>query len=99
MQPIFTFYSLKSFARVAVYAGDHDHTNSKDVPHQPRGVKRGFYNKGFSMRNLQHDIALLQLDKPVIINDRASPVCLSRDEPPYGGNGVLSGWGKTGKCL
>ncbi|ODM92502.1 Proclotting enzyme [Orchesella cincta] len=90
---------LKSFSGVTVNVGDHNINQQNEVTHQSRGVKRGLYNRGFSMQNLQHDVALLQLTEPVKIGDNVQTVCLSREEPPYGNQAVLAGWGKTGKNL
>lgn len=40
---------------------------------------------------------MLQLSKPVTLSESVQPVCLSDVPPPYGMQGVLAGWGKTGK--
>ncbi|CAL8093663.1 unnamed protein product [Orchesella dallaii] len=88
---------LKSFSGVTVSVGDHNVRLPNEVKSQSRGVKRGLFHKLFSMQNLQHDVALLQLTSGVTLGDNVKTVCLSRQAPPYGNQAVLSGWGKTGK--
>ncbi|CAL8093666.1 unnamed protein product [Orchesella dallaii] len=89
--------SFRSFSGVTVSVGDHNLKQQNEVKSQSRGVKRGFYHRLFSIQNLQNDVALLQISSPVTLGDNIQTICLSKQPPPYGVQGVLSGWGKTGE--
>ncbi len=64
-----------------IQIGDWDIYSTKDVKHVVRGAKAVKYHKGFSMKHLMHDIALLILDKPVAYSDTIQPVCLHSGTP------------------
>jgi len=76
--------------------GDWNIHKTDDVKHEVRGVKAVKYHKGFSMNHLNHDIALLVLDRPVAFTDTLQPVCLHPGDPnPEDGKSIaiVAGWG------
>ena len=44
-----------------------------------------------------NDIAIIELDKHLKLNDYISPVCLPQADPIAGSHAYLSGWGKVGE--
>ena len=63
---------------------------------QLRDVRASLVHPGWS-GSPQHDLAILQLDRPVVLTHTVRPICL----PPSDGQhrpqqfGVISGWGRT----
>lgn len=46
-----------------------------------------------------NDIALLELDEPLVLNDRVQPVKLPAKDAIPSGQSTLSGWGSMGGSL
>ena len=44
-------------------------------------VKAIHVHSGFSMKHLRHDIAVLELERPVELNDKVTTVCLPNKTP------------------
>lgn len=57
------------------------------------------YNYNATINKYSHDIALLELDKPLILNSYVTPICVA--DKKYTniflnfGSGVVSGWGRV----
>uniref|UniRef100_A0A182YQB9 Peptidase S1 domain-containing protein n=1 Tax=Anopheles stephensi TaxID=30069 RepID=A0A182YQB9_ANOST len=66
---------------------------------QERGVKRVYVYPEFRTGTYRHDLAILELERPVHFNDRVLPVCLDTDEEDpasfYRQLGKVPGWGYT----
>ncbi|XP_033097768.1 trypsin-like [Anneissia japonica] len=77
-----------------VVLGAHQR-DSADSSQQQFGVTQVITHRDFSSRTLDNDIALMQLDKQVTVNEYISPVCLSGENFPAGTNCVVTGWGDT----
>ncbi|CAL8093644.1 unnamed protein product [Orchesella dallaii] len=78
--------------------GDLVLNTQSDGQHVERKAKRVLYHKGFSMKNLAHDIALIHLDRPVEFSKTVQPVCLHPGNPAYdtgASDADVSGWGTT----
>ncbi|XP_032230430.2 chymotrypsinogen B isoform X2 [Nematostella vectensis] len=61
-------------------------------------VKKLVYNPGFNERHYRNDIALLELERPVLTNPHVSPVCLppvNAGKVPVGKNCFITGWGRV----
>lgn len=54
-------------------------------------MKTLYKHDGFTMNNLKHDIAVLELKGSVKISDKVSPVCLPTEEPTPGTECYISG--------
>lgn len=54
-------------------------------------MKALYKHDGFTMNNLKHDIAVLELKGSVKISDKVSPVCLPTEEPTPGTECYISG--------
>ena len=75
-------------------------TNSKiKEPHeQIRNIIRVVRHRNYNAETYDSDIALLELDSPVIINDYVIPICLPYDDSDFrllktGVKVMISGWG------
>lgn len=55
-------------------SGEHD--RKKEDGQINVGVHSIHAHEGFSMRHLKNDIALIRLDRPVVLNSRVGTVCL-----------------------
>ncbi|XP_041784042.1 transmembrane protease serine 9-like [Anopheles merus] len=66
---------------------------------QERGVRRVYVHPEFRTGTYRHDLALLELERPVRFNDRVLPVCLDTEEDDpvsfYRQIGKVPGWGYT----
>lgn len=56
-------------------------------------VKTLHKHSGFTMDNLKHDIAVLELRGSVTVSDKVSTVCLPTDAPKPGTKCYITGWG------
>ncbi|KXJ30165.1 Chymotrypsin-C [Exaiptasia diaphana] len=93
------------FARVSSYidwinektssGGEHD--RKKNDGEVNIGVHSIHSHEGFSMKHLKNDIALIRLNKPVILNDRVGTVCLpaKNSKVAVGKKCFITGWGRT----
>lgn len=82
--------------RLRVHLGEHNIRLNTEVKHIERKVKRLVRHKGFEMRTLYNDVAILTLDEPVTYTRTVRPICL----PPLGTTddysgqtGTVIGWG------
>jgi len=55
-------------------------------------VKRLHRHSGFTMENLKHDIAVLELRGSVMISDKVSTVCLPTEAPKPGTKCYITGF-------
>lgn len=51
-------------------------------------------HSGFTMRNLKHDVAVLQLDKNVQLSDKVNTVCLPNKAADLNSKCYITGWGR-----
>ena len=58
-----------------ITTGGHRRTGSTSVQQTFR-VKTLYKHSGFTMQNLKHDVAVLQLERPVQLNDKVTTICL-----------------------
>lgn len=59
-------------------------------------VRRKVVNPGYNPSNYQHDIALLQLQRPIRFRRHVIPVCLPYDGEDFAGQkATVTGWGRT----
>lgn len=79
--------SATDVQRLRVHLGEHNIRVNTEVKHIERKVKRLVRHKGFEMRTLYNDVALLTLDMPVTYTRTVRPICL----PPLGTNDDYSG--------
>ncbi|KYO41332.1 coagulation factor VII [Alligator mississippiensis] len=73
--------------------------NKKDESEQERGVTKIIIHEKYSSATVEHDIALLQLEKPVNFTDYVLPICLperqfSERELSSIRYSTVSGWGR-----
>ena len=61
---------------------------------QTRGVRRAVVHPSFSLVDLDHDVALLQLDAPLTFNANVQPIGIRSSDAPVGTNAIVSGWGR-----
>uniref|UniRef100_A0A182R569 Peptidase S1 domain-containing protein n=1 Tax=Anopheles funestus TaxID=62324 RepID=A0A182R569_ANOFN len=66
---------------------------------QELGVKQVYVHPQFRTGTYRHDLAIIELERPVRFNDRVLPVCLDTDEEDpssfYRQIGKVPGWGYT----
>ena len=59
----------------SITAGGHRRLGSTSVQQTFR-VKTLHKHSGFTMQNLKHDVAVLQLERPVQLSDKVTTICL-----------------------
>uniref|UniRef100_A0A4W4GFX6 Transmembrane serine protease 5 n=1 Tax=Electrophorus electricus TaxID=8005 RepID=A0A4W4GFX6_ELEEL len=81
----------------AVYAGTVTHNPAKVAKQSVYAVEKIIYNKNYSHRSHDSDIALMKLRTPFNFSDTIRPVCLPQydHEFPGGTECWISGWGYT----
>ncbi|XP_073957733.1 CLIP and Tryp_SPc domain-containing lethal (2) k05911 [Choristoneura fumiferana] len=81
-------------ARLTARIADHNiHTNA-ETQHMERKIKRVVRHRGFDMRTLYNDIAILTLDQPVPFTRNSRPICLPSGGRAYSGLvATVIGWG------
>lgn len=81
-------------AKLSVNLGDHNIRQKNEVKHEERKVKRLVRHKGFDMRTLFNDVAILTMDKPVKFSSTIRSICLPRSKSLYEGKtATVIGWG------
>merc|ERR1712212_579967 len=78
----------------SVRVGDHD-TRKSEGTEATYQVKRVYKHPSYNPRQLDYDIALFELARPITFNKYVSPVCLPSADPPVGTKCYITGWGKT----
>jgi len=80
-------------SNIQIVLGGHD-LNHPSGSEQTRNVKRLIMHPSYG--RLNNDIALIELDRPVMFTDRIQPVCLPEptEQPAVGSKCYLTGWGK-----
>ncbi|KAJ7370883.1 Chymotrypsinogen B [Desmophyllum pertusum] len=77
-----------------VKVGVHMRTGMTDVQQRFR-VKTLHKHKDFTMQNLKHDIALLELDRSAQLSDKVTTVCLPDQDADLNSKCYITGWGRT----
>nr|XP_026492654.1 tryptase alpha/beta-1-like isoform X3 [Vanessa tameamea] len=81
-------------ARLTARLGDHNIRTSTETQHVERKIKRVVRHRGFDMRTLYNDVAILTLDQPVTFTKHIRPVCLPGGSRAYSGMvATVIGWG------
>uniref|UniRef100_A0ABK0M2D0 Coagulation factor IX n=1 Tax=Rattus norvegicus TaxID=10116 RepID=A0ABK0M2D0_RAT len=93
-------HCLKPGDKIEVVAGEHN-IDEKEDTEQRRNVIRTIPHHQYNatINKYSHDIALLELDKPLILNSYVTPICVANKEYTNiflkFGSGYVSGWGKV----
>ncbi|XP_055930663.1 serine proteinase stubble-like isoform X1 [Argiope bruennichi] len=84
-------------SNLRVRLGEHDiKQTTEKYPHEEMAVRRKVVNPGYNPSNYQHDIALLQLQRPVRFRRHLIPVCLPQYGEDFSGQrATVTGWGRT----
>ncbi|XP_076233544.1 serine proteinase stubble [Calliopsis andreniformis] len=81
-------------ARLTVRLGDYNLKTHTEIRHIERRVKRVVRHRGFNLRTLYNDIALLTLSEPVQFSEQIRPICLPSGSQLYSGkSATVIGWG------
>lgn len=82
-------------ARLTVRLGDHNIKLNTEVKHVERRIKRLVRHRGFDMRTLYNDVAVLTMDRAVEFSKTVRAICLpSANSRLYNGHtGTVIGWG------
>ncbi|XP_052603299.1 coagulation factor IX isoform X2 [Peromyscus californicus insignis] len=93
-------HCLKPGDKIEVVAGEYN-IDEKEDTEQRRNVIRTIphHHYNATINKYSHDIALLELDKPLILNSYVTPICVANREYTNiflkFGSGYVSGWGKV----
>ncbi|XP_049623463.1 coagulation factor IX [Suncus etruscus] len=93
-------HCIEPNVKITVVAGEHN-TEKIENTEQTRNVIRAIPHHSYNatINKYSHDIALLELDKPLIFNSYVTPVCVADKEYTNiflkFGYGYVSGWGKV----
>ncbi|XP_059107367.1 coagulation factor IX isoform X2 [Peromyscus eremicus] len=93
-------HCLKPGDKIEVVAGEYN-IDEKEETEQRRNVIRTIphHHYNATINKYSHDIALLELDKPLILNSYVTPICVANREYTNiflkFGSGYVSGWGKV----
>uniref|UniRef100_A0A9L0KJ68 Coagulation factor IX n=1 Tax=Equus asinus TaxID=9793 RepID=A0A9L0KJ68_EQUAS len=93
-------HCIEPGVKITVVAGEH---NTEEIDHteQKRNVIRAIPHHSYNatLNKYNHDIALLELDKPLTLNSYVTPICVA--DKDYTniflkfGSGYVSGWGRV----
>jgi len=87
-------YRRESSGLFSIRVGEHDR-NEFEGPEVEIEVEKVFRHEGYNPRELNNDIAMFKLKKPVQVNKFVSPICLPKANVPAGSQCYITGWGKT----
>jgi hypothetical protein len=77
-----------------VEAGKH-HEEKTDPHEQIRRVSKILMHESYDPDLIDNDITLFKLDRPFVMNDYVSTVCLPSTVVQDGVNCMVTGWGDT----
>ncbi|XP_052759016.1 proclotting enzyme-like isoform X2 [Galleria mellonella] len=81
-------------ARLTARLGDYNIHSNAETRHIERKIKRVVRHRGFDMRTLYNDVAVLTLDQTVPFTKNIHPVCLPSGGKAYSGLiATVIGWG------
>ncbi|XP_060806836.1 proclotting enzyme isoform X1 [Amyelois transitella] len=81
-------------ARLTARLGDYNIHSNVETQHIERKIKRVVRHRGFDMRTLYNDVAVLTLDQPVPFTKKVHPICLPGSGKAYAGIvATVIGWG------
>ncbi|XP_028038367.1 proclotting enzyme-like [Bombyx mandarina] len=81
-------------ARLTARLGDYNIRTNTETSHIERKIKRVVRHRGFDIRTLYNDIAILTLDQPVTFTKNIRPICLPSGGRAYAGLvATVIGWG------
>ncbi|CAL1260799.1 unnamed protein product [Larinioides sclopetarius] len=85
---------LKSQIRIRV--GEYDFSTVQEpAPFQERGVEKKVVHPRYNFFTYEHDLALVKLDAPLVLQAHVRPICLpNKDESFVGTNATVTGWGR-----
>uniref|UniRef100_A0A8D2DWK8 Coagulation factor IX n=1 Tax=Sciurus vulgaris TaxID=55149 RepID=A0A8D2DWK8_SCIVU len=92
-------HCIEPGVKIEVVAGEYNIEEKEDTE-QKRNVIRiiPHHNYNATINKYNHDIALLELDKPLILNSYVTPICIANREYTNiflkFGSGYVSGWGR-----
>ncbi|XP_011293072.1 serine protease grass [Musca domestica] len=69
-------------------------------PYEDVGIESVFLHPNYKLHPIQHDIALIRLQRPVTFNTHIKPICLPLDsavQPHITSQQIVAGWGVTEK--
>jgi len=87
------FQDVHNPSQFKVRVGAHD-VSKHEADAVDYQVKRIIVHPGWNTRNLNNDVAMFELEKPIQFNKYVSPICLPNDDPPVGTECYITGWGK-----
>ena len=97
------YFSSRFLSALVVILGEYDLLSDLErLKPEIRRVKRMIVHRNYNPQNFDNDIALLELDPPVIFRPHISPICLPEPTDDFTGRmAYVTGWGKTahGKFL
>ena len=77
-------------------SGAHRRKGTTDAQESVK-VKAIHKHSGFNMKHLRHDIAVLQLERPVELNDKVTTVCMPSKTPDLNANCYITGLSHNSK--
>ncbi|KAM5128444.1 coagulation factor IX isoform 1-T1 [Callospermophilus lateralis] len=92
-------HCIEPGVKIEVVAGEYNIEEKEDTE-QRRNVIRVIphHNYNATINKYNHDIALLELDEPLILNSYVTPICIANREYTNiflkFGSGYVSGWGR-----
>jgi hypothetical protein len=81
--------TLESFFVLRIGVHDIRLTRSEEV----YGARRIFVHERFISSTFENDIAIIRLDRPVMITEHTSPICLPSNNVSPGSQVTVAGWG------
>jgi len=87
-------YRREHSGAFSIRVGEHDRENFEG-PEQNIRVVKVFRHEGYDPNQLNNDIAMFKLERPVKFNKYVSPACLPKANVPPGSDCYITGWGKT----
>ena len=90
------FYGLNLFSNhtFVCVKGEYD-LRKKDATEQVIPIDQIFKHPKHNPPNIDYDVALIKLKKPIKFNNDVRPVCLPRKDFPLGTKCYVTGWGHT----
>ncbi|CAB3260991.1 unnamed protein product [Arctia plantaginis] len=82
---------------IKIRAGEWDTQTEKEIfGYEERAVKETYIHSNFNHKNLQNDIALLRLERPLELTEHINVICMPEQNEVFDShkNCIANGWGK-----
>lgn len=92
----FVFQPSLLISQIRIRVGEYDFASVLEpYPYMERSVRRKVVHPQYNFFTYENDLALVQLDEPLVFQPHIAPICLPEESVQLlGKNATVTGWGR-----